>query len=244
MLVTRAGLQRGRVGAHLGHRRRRRDRGARDREGARRARRSSPRRATRSSRGRASSAPTSTINHATDDVRRRGEGGDRRQARTSSSSTSARRPGSARSRSPPARAGSSSAARRPGPNPPAALHRIWWKQLSILGSTMGTRDGLRGRLRADREPARARRSSTGSSRSPRSAPRTSGSRPASSSARSSSACRSERGPREQGLAAADVTRRTDRAVVRERLFEAGPAALGAAGAGRRRSRRSAARAPA
>ncbi len=26
-----------------------------------------------------------------------------------------------------------------GPNPPAALHRVWWKQLSILGSTMGTR---------------------------------------------------------------------------------------------------------
>jgi len=26
-----------------------------------------------------------------------------------------------------------------GPNPPAALHRIWWKQLTILGSTMGTR---------------------------------------------------------------------------------------------------------
>jgi NADPH:quinone reductase-like Zn-dependent oxidoreductase len=25
-----------------------------------------------------------------------------------------------------------------GPNPPAALHRMWWKQLSILGSTMGT----------------------------------------------------------------------------------------------------------
>jgi NADPH:quinone reductase-like Zn-dependent oxidoreductase len=25
-----------------------------------------------------------------------------------------------------------------GPNPPAALHRIWWKQLAILGSTMGT----------------------------------------------------------------------------------------------------------
>jgi len=25
-----------------------------------------------------------------------------------------------------------------GPNPPAQLHRIWWKQLSILGSTMGT----------------------------------------------------------------------------------------------------------
>src|SRR3982750_556166 len=25
-----------------------------------------------------------------------------------------------------------------GPNPAAALHRIWWKQLTILGSTMGT----------------------------------------------------------------------------------------------------------
>jgi zinc-binding alcohol dehydrogenase/oxidoreductase len=24
-----------------------------------------------------------------------------------------------------------------GPNPPAALHRIWWKQLTILGSSMG-----------------------------------------------------------------------------------------------------------
>ncbi len=26
-----------------------------------------------------------------------------------------------------------------GPNPPAELHRIWWKQLSVLGSSMGTR---------------------------------------------------------------------------------------------------------
>jgi NADPH:quinone reductase-like Zn-dependent oxidoreductase len=31
-----------------------------------------------------------------------------------------------------------------GPNPPAALHRIWWKQLSILGSTMGTPDDFKG----------------------------------------------------------------------------------------------------
>jgi zinc-binding alcohol dehydrogenase/oxidoreductase len=31
-----------------------------------------------------------------------------------------------------------------GPNPPAALHRVWWKQLSILGSTMGTLDDFRG----------------------------------------------------------------------------------------------------
>jgi len=27
-----------------------------------------------------------------------------------------------------------------GPNPPAALHRIWWKQLDVLGSTMGTKE--------------------------------------------------------------------------------------------------------
>jgi NADPH:quinone reductase-like Zn-dependent oxidoreductase len=31
-----------------------------------------------------------------------------------------------------------------GPNPPAALHRVWWKQLTILGSTMGTPDDFRG----------------------------------------------------------------------------------------------------
>ncbi len=26
-----------------------------------------------------------------------------------------------------------------GPNPPAALHRVWWKQLTILGSSMGSK---------------------------------------------------------------------------------------------------------
>jgi NADPH:quinone reductase-like Zn-dependent oxidoreductase len=31
-----------------------------------------------------------------------------------------------------------------GPNPPAALHRIWWKQLSIYGSTMGTKKDFEG----------------------------------------------------------------------------------------------------
>jgi NADPH:quinone reductase-like Zn-dependent oxidoreductase len=27
-----------------------------------------------------------------------------------------------------------------GPNPPASLHRVWWKQLTIFGSTMGTHE--------------------------------------------------------------------------------------------------------
>jgi NADPH:quinone reductase-like Zn-dependent oxidoreductase len=31
-----------------------------------------------------------------------------------------------------------------GPNPPAALHRVWWKQLTILGSTMGTKSDFEG----------------------------------------------------------------------------------------------------
>ena len=31
-----------------------------------------------------------------------------------------------------------------GPNPKAALHRVWWKQLTILGSTMGTKEGFEG----------------------------------------------------------------------------------------------------
>jgi NADPH:quinone reductase-like Zn-dependent oxidoreductase len=31
-----------------------------------------------------------------------------------------------------------------GPNPPAALHRIWWKQLTIFGSTMGTKADFEG----------------------------------------------------------------------------------------------------
>jgi NADPH:quinone reductase-like Zn-dependent oxidoreductase len=31
-----------------------------------------------------------------------------------------------------------------GPNPPAALHRIWWKQLTVYGSTMGTREDFEG----------------------------------------------------------------------------------------------------
>jgi NADPH:quinone reductase-like Zn-dependent oxidoreductase len=31
-----------------------------------------------------------------------------------------------------------------GPNPPAALHRIWWKQLTIYGSTMGAKGDFEG----------------------------------------------------------------------------------------------------
>jgi zinc-binding alcohol dehydrogenase/oxidoreductase len=31
-----------------------------------------------------------------------------------------------------------------GPNPPASLHRIWWKQLTVYGSTMGTKEDFEG----------------------------------------------------------------------------------------------------
>jgi NADPH:quinone reductase-like Zn-dependent oxidoreductase len=31
-----------------------------------------------------------------------------------------------------------------GPNPPAALNRIWWKELTIFGSTMGTAEDFQG----------------------------------------------------------------------------------------------------
>ncbi|MER3409394.1 MAG: alcohol dehydrogenase [Thermoleophilia bacterium] len=31
-----------------------------------------------------------------------------------------------------------------GPNPPAALHRVWWKELVIYGSTMGTKADFEG----------------------------------------------------------------------------------------------------
>jgi NADPH:quinone reductase-like Zn-dependent oxidoreductase len=31
-----------------------------------------------------------------------------------------------------------------GPNPPAALNRVWWKELAILGSTMGTAEDFQG----------------------------------------------------------------------------------------------------
>ncbi len=31
-----------------------------------------------------------------------------------------------------------------GPNPPAQLHRFWWKQLDVLGSTMGSHDDFLG----------------------------------------------------------------------------------------------------
>lgn len=31
-----------------------------------------------------------------------------------------------------------------GPNPKAALHRVWWKQLTIYGSTMGTKEDFEG----------------------------------------------------------------------------------------------------
>jgi NADPH:quinone reductase-like Zn-dependent oxidoreductase len=85
------------------------------------------------------------VNHATGDVRsavgrvdgRQGRRGRARARRRGDLADVA--PGRAR------RLGASSSAARPtGPNPPAALHRIWWKQLTIYGSTMGTREDFEG----------------------------------------------------------------------------------------------------
>ena len=114
MLVTRAALQAGESGADLGHRRRRRDGGVRDRTGARRAhdrhvgQRREARAGSRVGRRRGGEPPHGRR-------RRGGEGG--RAAPISSSRPSARRPG--RRRSPrSSRAGASSSAA-----PPAARTR-------------------------------------------------------------------------------------------------------------------------
>ena len=71
--------------------------------------------------------------------RRRREGADRRRCARRRRRMSARRRGNDRSTRSAPKVASASAARPRGPNPPANLHRIWWKQLTILGSTMGTR---------------------------------------------------------------------------------------------------------
>ena len=65
-------------------------------------------------------------------------------ASTSSSRRSARRPG--RTRSPRSRPGGRVVVcgATSGPNPPAQLHRFWWKQLTVYGSTMGTREDFLG----------------------------------------------------------------------------------------------------
>ena len=63
-----------------------------------------------------------------------------------------------------------------GPNPPAQLHRFWWKQLTVYGSTMGTRDDFLGAYELVAQRAASASTSTRPSRSPRPAPRTSGSK--------------------------------------------------------------------
>ena len=44
-----------------------------------------------------------------------------------------------------------------GPNPPAGLNRIWWKQLSVLGSTMATRKDFAGASSSSRAGGQAHR---------------------------------------------------------------------------------------
>ena len=144
MLVTRAGLARGRVGARLGRRQRDRDGDAVARSRARRARDRDLVERREARQGRASSAPRSRsttpprtwparVKEATD-----GHGADvvveHVGEATWQTSLAAAAPG--------ARVAVCGATT--GPNPKAALHRVWWKQLSILGSTMGTREDFEG----------------------------------------------------------------------------------------------------
>ena len=104
------------------------------------------------------------VNHANGDVVAAGQGGDRRRRRRRR--RDGRRGDLGSARSPPCGphgrvvvCGATS-----GPNPPAQLHRFWWKQLDVLGSTMGTREDFLGAYELVRT-GRARVTSTRCSRS-------------------------------------------------------------------------------
>ena len=101
------------------------------------------------------------LNHATEDVKRSGQGGDRRSRRRHR--RRARRRGDVERRSTLAAPGGRIAVcgATTGPNPPAQLHRIWWKQLSILGSTMGTGADFAAAPTTSSRAAAPARSSTG-----------------------------------------------------------------------------------
>ena len=140
--ARRAG--RGRVGARLGSRKRDRIVCGRDRESARRAR---GRNLVERREGRARPGPGRRCRRQPHDGRccRGSEGGHRRsRRRTSWSSTSgeATWERSLQAVRPHGRIAVCGATT--GPNPKAALHRVWWKQLTILGSTMGTKEDFEG----------------------------------------------------------------------------------------------------
>jgi NADPH:quinone reductase-like Zn-dependent oxidoreductase len=79
-----------------------------------------------------------TVNHATEDVARRvkdlSDGGVHVVVETVGADTWATSLGVLRPAGRVVVCGATS-----GPNPPANLHRLWWKQLTVYGSTMGTR---------------------------------------------------------------------------------------------------------
>ena len=139
MLVTRSAAQAGRVGADLGDRRRRRDCGVRDRprdrrEDARHLRLGGQARTAREwgadvavTPRRGASAAAKELGGVDLVVETVGEA-------TWKDSLAAVKPGGR-----VAVCGATS-----GPNPPAQLHRFWWKQLTVYGSTMGTREDFLG----------------------------------------------------------------------------------------------------
>jgi zinc-binding alcohol dehydrogenase/oxidoreductase len=84
-----------------------------------------------------------TVNHANGDVvaavREASEGGADIVVETVGEATWARSLGAVRPRGRVVVCGATS-----GPNPPAQLHRFWWKQLDVLGSSMGTKEDFLG----------------------------------------------------------------------------------------------------
>ncbi len=79
-----------------------------------------------------------TVNHAAEDVanvvKEATDGGAHVVVETVGADTWAASLGSARAAGRVCVCGATS-----GPNPPANLHRLWWKQLTVYGSTMGTK---------------------------------------------------------------------------------------------------------
>ena len=168
MLITRAQAARRRRRAGARRRQRRRPGGDPDRVAARRARVRHRRHRREAGQGARSSAPTRSINHTTQD--RAGEGPRVHQRPRRRRRGRARRRGDvgAQPEEPRRAAGGwSPAARRPATTRRSICAFLFARQLSLLGSYMGTQGASCCARRSSSSPASCVRSSIGRSRSPR-----------------------------------------------------------------------------